>query len=217
MAYWYCKFNIMFWGKIMNIRWIRWIIVIAIICAAVLVAGYRLVQPEMAEVSAAPGAMASKSVSLNMQATSVDQVASRGGQSLVQPTMVFADDDYGYHLSYPAGWEMLELSSDVVIFQSVDGVTRVKVEALGPVAADGLAPFVDRSLYNDDVLSRQSLTIHGFAAERIIAFADSPGGQKTSFFINAGDTAYLITGMGQQTFIENIARSFDAPQVVALK
>jgi hypothetical protein len=201
----------------MNIRWLRWIIVITIICAAVLVAGYRLVQPEMAEVSAAPIVMVSKNVSLNSQATTVDEVEARGGQSISQPTLVFADDDYGYQLSYPAGWDMLELSSEMVIFQALDGVTRVKVEAIGPVAADGLARFVDRSLYNDDVLSRQSLTIHGFAAERVITFADSPGGQKTTFFIDAADTAYVITGMGQQTLIENIARSFNAPQIVALK
>jgi hypothetical protein len=201
----------------MNIRWIRWIIVITIICTAVLVAGYRLVQPEVADVSAAPAAVASKNISLNMQATTVDEIEARGAQSIVQPKVMFEDDDYGYQISYPSGWEMLELSSDVVIFQSVDGVTRVKVEAIGPVAADGLAPFVDRSLYNDAVLSRQLLTIHGFAAERVIAFADSPGGQKTTFFIDADDTAYVITGMGQQSLIENIARSFNAPQVVALK
>jgi hypothetical protein len=105
----------------------------------------------------------------------------------------------------------------VVIFRAVDGVTRVKVEAVGPIAGDGLAPFVDRSLHNDDVLSRQSLTIHGFNAERVVAFANSPGGQKTTFFIDADDTAYVITGLGQQSLIENIARSFNAPQVVALK
>jgi len=207
----------MFWGKIMNIRWVRWIIVITIICAAVLVAGYRLVQPEVADVSAAPAAVASKNISLNMQATTIDEVEARGAQSIVQPTVMFEDDDYGYHISYPTGWEMLELSSNVVLFQSVDGATRVKVEAVGPVAADGLAPFVDRSLYNDDVLSRQSLTVHGFAAERVVAFADSPGGQKTSFFIAADDTAYVITGAGQQSLIEEVARSFNAPQVVALK
>ena len=201
----------------MNIRWIRWIIVITIICATVLVTGYRLVQPEVADVSAAPAAVASKNISLNMQATTVDEVEARGTQSIVQPAVMFEDDDYGYHLSYPMGWEMLELSSNVVLFQSVDGVTRVKVEAVGPVATDGLAPFVDRSLYNDDVLSRQSLTIHGFTAERVVAFADSPGGQKTTFFINADDTTYVITGMGQQSLIENVARSFNAPQVVALK
>jgi len=208
---------IMFWSKIMNIRWIRWIIVITIICAAVLVAGYRLVQPEVADVSAAPAAAASKNISLTMQATTIDEVEARGGQSIVQPTVLFQDDDYGYHISYPTGWEMLELSSNVVIFQSVDGVTRVKVEAVGSVAADGLVPFVDRSLHNDDVLSRQSLTIHGLAAERVVAFADSPGGQKTTFFIDADDTAYVITGLGQQSLIENVARSFNAPQVVALK
>lgn len=201
----------------MNIRLIRWIIVITIICAAVLMAGYRLVQPEVAEVSAAPVAVASKNVSLNMQATSVEQVEARDKQGIVQPAVVFEDDDYGYHISYPAGWEMLELSSEVVIFRAVDGVTRVKVEAVGPIAGDGLAPFVDRSLHNDDVLSRQSLTIHGFNAERVVAFANSPGGQKTTFFIDADDTAYVITGLGQQSLIENIARSFNAPQVVALK
>ncbi len=197
----------------MNIKWIRWIIVIAIICVTVLVAGYRLVQPEPAEVSAAPGATVSKNVSINSQATQVEQVTA----PVVQPTILFEDDDFDYHVSYPAGWDMLELSSDVVFFQSVDGVTRVKVEVVGAISVDGLAAFVERSLAGEQILSRQLLTIHGLPAQRVITFADSPGGQKTSFFIDAGETAYLITGTGQQPLIESVARSFNAPQVVALR
>lgn len=199
----------------MNIRWIRWIIVIAIICTAVLVAGYRLLQPELAEVSAAPVNDVLKNVSLDVQATAIEQVEARGVQTVVAQTILFEDDDFDYHISYPVAWDRLELSSNVVIFQAADGVTSIKIEAIGPVSADGLAPFVDRSLYNDVVLSRQTLTIHGYPAQRVIAFADSPGGQKTTFFIETADSAYVITGMGQQTLVEGIARSFNAPQVVA--
>ena len=65
------------------------------------------------------------------------------------------------------------------------------------------------------VLSRQSLTVHSHPAERVVAFADNPGGQKTTFYIEADASAYVITGMGQQSAIEKVARSFNAPQVVA--
>jgi hypothetical protein len=199
----------------MNFRWIRWIIVIAIVCAAVLVAGYRLTQSEPETVVAAPISAAVKNVSLEMQATTLEQVVAREGQTVVQPTLLFEDAQLGYHVSYPVDWEMIALSSTAVLFQSNDGVTQVKVEAAGPVPADGLIPFVDRSLYSDVVLSRQSLTIHGFPAERVVVFSDSPGGQKITFFIETDASAYVITGLGQQSLIEKIARSFNAPQVVA--
>lgn len=202
----------------MNIKWIRWIIVIAVICAAVLSAGYRLTQVEPESVAAAPAVTVSKNVSLTMQATSVEEVNDRGAQSLVQqPAALFVDNYFDYQINYPTGWEMNQLSANVVAFQATDGVTRVKVEAAGPMPADGLTPFVDRSLYNDVVLSRQVLTIHGHAAERVVAFADSPGGQKTTFFIEADNNAYVVTGVGQQNLIEQVARSFDAPQILALK
>jgi hypothetical protein len=202
----------------MNIRWIRWVIVVAIICMAILVAGYRLVQSEPNPVAAAPALTDSapiKKVSLDVQATTLEEVQARETQAVVEPMVTFEDEHFGYHLSYPVKWEMSRLSANVVLFQSVDGVTKVKVEAVGPMPADGLVPFVERSLYDEVVISRQSLTVHGYSAERVVAFADSPGGQKTTFYIEADASAYVITGMGQQSLIEQIARSFNAPQVVA--
>jgi hypothetical protein len=202
----------------MNIRWIRWVIVVAIICVAILAAGYRLAQPEPNPVAAAPARTESapiKKVSLDVQATTLEEVQARDTQAVVEPMVTFEDENLGYHLSYPVNWETSRLSANVVLFQSVDGVTKVKVEAAGPMPADGLVPFVERSLYNDVVISRQSLTVQGYSAERVVAFADNPGGQKTTFFIEADASAYVITGMGQQSFIEQIARSFNAPQAVA--
>lgn len=197
---------------------IRWILVIIIICAAILTAGYRLTQAEPETVVAAPALAVTapvKDVSLAAQATTLAEVEARGVAAVVEQMIVFADENFGYHLNYPAAWEMTQLSANVVLFHSADGGTKVKVEAAGPMPADGLTPFVDRSLYNEKVLSRQSLTIHGYPAERVIAFANSPGGQKTTFYIEADASAYVITGIGQQSVIEKVARSFNAPQVVA--
>ena len=202
----------------MNIRWIRWIVVITIICTAILVAGYRLTQSEPEAVAAAPALSAPlpvKNVALDVQATTIKEVETRGMRAVVERMVLFADEYFGYHISYPMGWETSQLSANVVLFQSLDGVTQVKVEAAGPMPADGLVPFVDRSLYNDVVLSRQTLTVHGFPAERVVAFADSPGGQKTTFYIEADASAYVITGIGQQSAIEKVARSFNAPLVIA--
>ena len=191
---------------------------VAIICAAILVAGYRLTQSEPNPVAAAPALTDSaplKKVSLDVQATTLEEVQARDTQAVVKPMATFEDEHFGYHLSYPASWETDRLSANVVLFQSVDGVTKVKVEAAGPMPADGLVPFVERSLYNETVMSRQSLTVHGYPAERVVAFADNPGGQKTTFYIETAASAYVITGMGQQSTIEKVARSFNAPQVVA--
>jgi hypothetical protein len=202
----------------MNIRWIRGVIVVAIICTAILAAGYRLTQSEPNPVAAAPALADSapiKEVSLDVQATTLEEVQARDTQVVVEPMVTFEDEQFGYHINYPVNWETSRLSANMVLFQSVDGVTTVKVEAVGPMPADGLVPFVERSLYNETVMSRQSLTVQGYPAERVVAFADSPGGQKTTFFIEADASAYVITGMGQQSAIEQIARSFDAPQVVA--
>ena len=202
----------------MNIRWIRGVIVVAIICTAILAAGYRLTQSEPNPVAAAPALTDSapiKEVSLDAQATTLEEVQARDTQVVVEPMVTFEDEQFGYHINYPINWETSRLSANVVLFQSVDGVTKVKVEAAGPMPADGLVPFVERSLYNETVVSRQSLTVHGYSAERVVAFADNPGGQKTTFFIEADASAYVITGMGQQSAIEQIARSFNAPQVVA--
>jgi hypothetical protein len=222
MAYWWCKdfqrLELFLRGKMMNIRWIRWIIVITIICTAILIAGYRLTQMEPEAAAAAPAFPISspvKDVSLNAQATTIEEVEARGMQTVVEQTIVFADEQFGYHLSYPVEWEVTRLSANVVLFHAIDGVTKVKVESAGLLPPDGLSPFVDRSLFNEVVMSRQSLTVHGYPAERIVTFADNPGGQVTTFYIEADASAYVITGIGQQSAIEKIARSFNAPQVVA--
>jgi hypothetical protein len=197
---------------------IRWILVITIICLAVLVAGFRLTQPEPEIVEAAPVPPAValvKTETLDVQATSIEEVEARRAQTVLEQMAVFADEQSGYHVSYPLDWEQLALSTSVALFQSPDGASKVKVEAVGPLPADGLAPFVDRSLGDDIVYSRQLLTVHGLPAERVVAYSVAAGSQVTTFYIDQGASVFVVTGNGDQKSIEMIARSFNAPQVVA--
>jgi hypothetical protein len=201
----------------MKFQLIRWIVVITIICAAILVVGYRLAQTD-STVAAAPALTAPapvKAVSLGNQATHVEQVALRGAQAQVEPTVLFNDQVLGYHLSYPANWQVNRLSAATMLFESDNGVTQVKVEAAGVLPADGLSPFVTRSLVNQMVINRQLLTVYGQPAERVMTFADTPGGQLTTFYVQTNASVYVITGQGQQRAIEQVARSFNAPQAVA--
>jgi len=57
--------------------------------------------------------------------------------------------------------------------------------------------------------------VHGLPAERIVAYSDTVGGQITTFYIDNNGTIFTVTGVGEQKAIEMIARSFNAPQVVA--
>jgi len=188
------------------------IIVIAIICGALLMGGYRLSQSE--EIAEAALVPAPVKAPVSIQATTLEEVEARAVQLVVEETAIFDNEVFGYHLSYPVAWEKQQLSGNVVVFQSPDHTTQVKVEAVGPLPADGLTPFVDRSLGSDILISRQSLTIHSFPAERVIAFSDNVGGQITSFYVDAGDSAYVISGVGEQKAIEMIARSFNTPELV---
>ncbi len=196
---------------------LRWILVIAIVCLALLATGYRLSQPEPETVAAAPVLPVSsvKVESLAYQATTPDEVEARGLASPVEQRAVFAGEQFGAPISYPTAWERQELSSEVVVFQSPAAETVVRMEAAGPLPADGLARFVDRSLAGEMVLSRQLLTVHGLPAERVITYPDTVDNQVTTFYINTGDTVVVINGTGQQKAIETVARSFNAPQVVA--
>ncbi len=199
----------------MNIRWMRWIIVIVVICAAILAAGYRLtqVEPETAAAAPAVSTPVMTHAALSGQATSIEQVQARGAQSAVEPVAVFTER--GYRLSYPANWQKFQLSSTVTLFQTADGVTSVKVEAAGPLPADGLSAFVTRSLGQTVAISRQLLTIHGQPAARVVTLADTPGGQVTTFYVQVNASVYVLTGQGQQVALEKVARSFNAPQAVA--
>jgi hypothetical protein len=191
---------------------IHLIVVIAIICGALLMGGYRLSQSE--EIAEAAPVLTLVKAPVSNQATTLEEVEARAAQSAVEETVIFDNEVFGYHLSYPVAWEKQQLSGNVVVFQSPDNTTQVKVEAVGPLPADGLTAFVDRSLGSDVLISRQSLTIHSFSAERVIAFSDSVGGQITSFFVDASDSAYVISGVGEQKAIEMIARSFNAPELI---
>jgi len=196
---------------------VRWLLVIAVICVAVLVVGYRLTQPEPETVAAAPVppvSVQTKTESLNAQATTIEEVEARSVLAVVEPMALF-EAEQGYHVSYPVDWKTLTPSTTMSVLKSPDGVSVVKVEAVGPVPADGLAPFVDRSLGSEMVLSRQLLTVHGLPAERIVAYSDTVGGQITTFYIDNNGTIFTVTGVGEQKAIEMIARSFNAPQVVA--
>ena len=197
---------------------IRWILVIAIICIAVLVAGYRLTQPEPETVAAAPVPPAPaqvKTESLSVQATTIEEVEARGVPVVAAQTALFESEQLGYHLSYPVGWQTLAPSSTVAVLKSPDEASIVKVEAVGPLPVDGLALFVERSLGDDIVISRQLLTVQGLPAERVVAFSDTAGGQVTTFYINYDGSVFVVTGVGDQRAIVMIARSFNAPQAVA--
>lgn len=188
-----------------------------IICGALLVAGYRLTQPEPEMVAAAPASIPMKTESLDLQATTIEEVEARGGARTVPAYALFESQTSGYHLSRPVGWQTSTPSTTLTVIQSPDGASIVKVEAVGPLPADGLAAFVDRSLGNDVVFSRQLLTVHGQPAERVIAYSDRVNSQVTTFYINANGSVFVITGVGQQQAIELIARSFNGPLELVLR
>ena len=199
---------------------IRWILLIAIICIALLVAGYRLTQPEPEMVAAAPVPPASvqvKTESLSIQATTVEEVEARGVSRIVPEMALFESQVLGYHLSLPVGWQTSAPSTTMAVIKSPDGASIVKVEAVGPLPADGLAAFVDRTLGDDVVFSRQLLTVHGQSAERVVASSNTLNGQVTTFYIDNNGSVFVITGIGQQKDIEMIARSFNGPLEVALR
>jgi hypothetical protein len=199
---------------------IRWILLIAIICMALLVAGYRLTQPEPEMVAAAsvpPASVQVKTESLNVQATTMEEVDARGGSRIAPERALFMSQASGYHLSRPVGWQTVNLSTTMTVIKSPDGASIVKVEAVGPLPADGLAAFVDRSLGNDVVFSRQLLTVHGQPAERVVAYSDRANGQVTTFYIDAKGSVFIIAGVGHQKDIELIARSFNEPLELALR
>ena len=198
-------------------RKIRWILLTAIMCVALLVVGYRLTQPEPEMVSAAPASIPVKTETLNLQATTIEEVEARGGSRTVPAMALFESQASGYHLNRPVGWLTSSPSTTMTVIKSPDGASIVKVEAVGPLPADGLAAFVDRSLGNDVVFSRQLLTVHGQPAERVVAYSDRANGQVTTFYINANGSVFVITGVGQQQDIELIARSFNGPLEMALR
>ena len=177
---------------------IQSIAVIIILLGVVLFSGYYLSQSE--EVVEAAPVLAPVKAPLSVQATSIEQVEAQGIQPVVEQTGTYQNDVFNYRLSYPADWSKEQPSANVVVFQAPDHVTKVRVEAVGPIPADGLTAFVDRSLGEDVLISRQLLSLQNFPAERIIVFSDR---------------AYVISGMGERATIEKIAHSFNAPQIVA--
>ena len=196
---------------------IRSMLVITVICAAILGAGYRITQfePEVAAAAAPVPVVNNRSISV--QATTIEEVQARTIQPLTDDSIRFVDNTFGYYLNYPADWSEKDLSSNVVIFHAFDGATRVKVEVAGVLPVDGLSGFVDRSLGQDIVLTRQLLTIHGLTAERVLFYSDTAGGKITTFYVSADNMVYVISGSGDEAQVEVIARSFNAPQVIALQ
>ena len=195
---------------------IRWMLIVAVIFAGVAGIGYRLTQYEPEIVSAAEPSVVVDRV-ISQQATSVEEVQARHIQPLVDANTTFTDQLFGYRISYPANWLKTALSSNVVAFQAPNGATRVKVEVAGTLPVDGLTAFVDRSLGQNILMTRQSLTIHSLPAERVVVYSDTVGETVTNFYINADNMVYVISGSGEQQLIESVARSFNAPQVIALK
>lgn len=189
------------------------LLIVVILLGVVLGSGYYLSQSEKV-VEAAPVAAPVKAP-LTVQATSIEEIKTPAILPLADQSAVYDNKIFNYQVSYPMDWTKEQPSANVVIFQSPDHTTKVKVEAVGPLPADGLTAFVDRSLGRDVLISRQLLTLHGSPAERVIVFSDQAGGQVTSFYVDAGTSAYVIRGVGEQAPIEMLARSFNAPQLVA--
>jgi hypothetical protein len=181
------------------------VIALIIISGAVLVAGLRLSQSD-SEIAFAALVSAPEKPSIRVQAMNTTPTVVK---PLAGEVVTFDNEVFNYQVSYPAHWERLEPSANVVVFQSPDVKTQVKVEAVGPLPADGLTAFVDRSLGRDIIISRQSMTIQGFPTERVLVFSDRVDSQVTTFYVDAGQCAYVITGMGEQKAIEQIARSFN--------
>lgn len=197
---------------------LRWILVVSIILVAVLAAGYRLTRPEPETAAAAPvPPVAQKTEALSLQVTTVEEVAARGLVVAAEPLAVFTAEESGFHISYPGNWDRLTLSTTTTLLQSPDGASRVQVEDAGPLPADGLAAFVDRSLGSDIIYSRQLLTVHGLPAERVVTYSDTAGSSVTTFYIQLNGSVIVVTGSGEQQAIEMIARSLNAPQLVALR
>lgn len=203
-----CNFNLQ--GNKMKIRSV---IVLVILLGVVLGSGYYLSHSE--EVVEAAPVLAPVKAPLSVQATSIEEIKAPAILPLVDQSAVYENKIFNYQISYPTNWTKEQPSANVVMFQSPDHTTKIKVEAVGPLPADGLTAFVDRSLGRDVLISRQLLTLHDNPAERVIVFSDRMGGQVTSFYVNAGTSAYVISGTGEQASIEMLARSFNAPQLVA--
>ncbi len=198
--------------------WIRMAAIITIIGVAILMAGYRLTQPEpelvvadRARVKTSPAAERA----LSLQATTIEDLEVRRGPAASRQMVVFYNEEFDYHIDYPFSWNLTKLAANLVLFESPDGDTSLKVEAVGPLPADGLAPLVDRSMSDELVINRQLLTVHGAPAERVISLSETLGTQVTNFFIDGDTSAYVITGQGEQRTIEMMARSFNAPHLVA--
>lgn len=189
------------------------IIAIVILLGVVVAGGYYLSQSEEV-VEAAPG-LALPKAPISVQATTVEAVKAQDILPLMDQNLIYQNDVFNYHLSYPSDWTQTQPSANVAVFQAPDHTTEVRVEAVGPLPADGLTAFVDRSLGRDVLISRQLLTLHGSSAERVIVFSDRTGSQVTSFYIDTEKSAFVISGVGEQSAIEMIARSFNAPQLVA--
>ena len=196
----------------MKMRLVLTFMVLGIMIGAV---GYHLARANLQTVAAEP-AQAGVKAPLSVQATTVEEVEARAAAGAISPPELFADDAFGYHLVYPLGWRVDRPAPNRVSFRAPDGTATVLVEAVGRLAADGLAGFTNRSLDNYIVLSRQSLVVHGLPAERVQAYSDKAGGQVTLFFIDAGQSGYVLTGTGEQKALEVIARSFNSPQPLAL-
>ncbi len=203
-------------GKVMRFRAIA---IILMICAVILLTGYGLSQTAFKSEAAAAGPVEPAPVkpAITAQATSAAEVAAREGQPVAGLLSVFKDKWFGYQLNYQPNWQVSQPSANVVIFQAPDGLTQVKVEAVGPLPADGLRPFVDRSLGKDTVMSRQTLTFDGYPAERVVTISAASGSQTTTFYLNAGASAFVISGSGDHQAVETTARSFSAVEFAALK
>jgi hypothetical protein len=184
---------------------IRWILTITIICSAILLAGYRLLQAEPEMVTAAVSTTTANR-DISTQSTSIDDIQILATDEQAQ---LFEHNVFGYALSYSADWDITISSENTVVFQSPDKNTRVDVTMAGVVPADGLVGFVDQELAQGNSSSRYSLTINGFAAEHVLFESVETESQLINVYIEFNNTIIVISGTGERALIENIARSFN--------
>ncbi len=196
--------------------WIRFLLVGSIIGSAIIVAGYRLGQPEPETVVAeAPKVRTAPLVERSISQQALNVVESTDVDNGTEMTS-FVNGQFGYQIHYFENWQQNEVAPNQVALASPDGKSVLTVEAVGPLT-DGLSAWVDRSLGEDMILTRQLLTVQGLEAERLIVLSEATGEQQTKFFIASEDSAFLLVGTGEQKSIELIARSFQNSEFLALR
>ena len=189
---------------------IRLILTILNLCLALPMVSYLLNISGVETVSAAePVHMFVAKPTLKIQATSVEEVEARTIKPIALPLATFNNTLFDYRIDYPTHWHQVEVAPNVTIFKNSTNSAQVMITALGRLPQNELEPMVLQSLGDNIIIARQSLTINGFPAERIISHSTATSEQQVQFFINSYGLLYVITGTGDRLTLEGMAHSFD--------